>query len=94
MADVLQQISKSLRDERGEWAPGEYVLAIWRKGARPQSITDKGKSVGEFLSEPANQSGTWLIDYGQGGPPGPIHVRWNGSFWENGGYGGYRFDRT
>ena len=51
-------------------------------------------TVGEFLLDPANQSGTWLIDGGWGGPPGPIYVRWNGTFWEHGGYGGYRFDRT
>lgn len=89
MTDVLQHIHPSLQKERGEFTD-TFCLCIWRKGSTAGSI-EKGKSVGEFLSDPANQSGTWLIDGGWGGPPGPIHVRWNGSFWENGGYCGWRW---
>ncbi len=82
-------LSKSLLNERG--MPGIGV-AIWRKD-RSQDYLVK-TSVGEFLAKPENQSGTWLIDGGWGGPPGPIYVRWNGSDWENGGFGGHGFAKA
>lgn len=91
MSDILRQIHPSLRNERGECVD-TFILCIWRPGTTARSFA-KGQSVGEFLSNPANQSGTWLIDGGWGGPPGPIHVRWNGEFWENGGYCGHKFKR-
>lgn len=99
MADVLEQISESLRAERGmllrESGQERWHCAIWRKGNNREHGTYRsGMTVGEFLLDPANQSGTWLIDGGWGGPPGPIYVRWNGTAWEDGGFGGYRFDPT
>ena len=50
-------------------------------------------TVGEFLSNPVNQvvGKEWAIDGGWGGPPGPIVVRWNGEFFENGGFCGHEF---
>lgn len=46
-------------------------------------------TVGEFLSNPINQYGLWLIDGGWGGPPGPRAVRWDGTRWEDLGFRGY-----
>lgn len=93
--DVLREIHPSLRDERGMpcGPEREPLCSIWRRGQVGDSPTYRcGMSVGEFLSDPQNQSGTWLIDGGWGGPPGPIHVRWHESgYWENGGYCGRRF---
>ncbi len=88
MNDSLRNLPRDLTDERG----GSYgFVCIWR-GA---SDEDSGRtcSVGEFLAKPENQSGTWMIDGGWGGPPGPIHVRWDDTAkaWENGGYCGRNF---
>jgi hypothetical protein len=88
MNDALKNLSDNLIEEAG----GDFgFVLIWRSG-------DKGDcarkcTVGEFLSQPENQSGTWLIDGGWGGPPGPIHVRWNDAHqcWDNGGFCGHRF---
>jgi hypothetical protein len=80
-------LGETLSNERG--LP-DIALMIWRadKSAEHRITT----SVGEFLSRPENQSGTWLIDAGWGGPPGPIHVRWNGTDWDNGGFCGRLFE--
>jgi hypothetical protein len=65
-------------------------VCIWRPDkSEDHFVTDA--SVGEFLARPEHQSGTWLIDGGWGGPPGPIHVRWNGTDWDNGGFCGRGF---
>lgn len=87
MSDALREISFTLREERG-MGPG---VAIWPSG---EACGDHYHdcSVGEFLSDPINQHGTWCIDGGWGGPPGPIVVRWHkDGYWENGGYCGWRF---
>lgn len=81
MSDTIGHLPGNLRDERG--MPGSGV-AIWR----PDSSADvmwKG-TVGEFLSDPANQSGRWLIDGGWGGPPGALAVDWNGYEWRSMGF--------
>jgi hypothetical protein len=70
---------------------GEFgFVFIWREG---DSGGERTGTVGEWLSHPDNQSGTWMIDGGWGGPPGPIHVRWDelNSEWINGGYLGVKF---
>jgi len=82
---VLREISETLQAERGMGGG----VCIWRKDRSEDHFWPA--TVGEFLSNPARQSGTWLIDGGWGGPPGPIHVRWNGEYWENGGFCGGRF---
>lgn len=91
MNDPLRFLSPTLIAERGIAGNG---VAIWR----PDRCADVESSarqctVGEWLSMPENQSGTWLIDGGWGGPPGPIHVRWDEAqrCWENGGFCGHRF---
>jgi len=89
-SDIEEQIGKTLADEGG----GEYgFVCIWRIG--DNSNSSRECTVKEFLSRPDNQNGTWLIDGGWGGPPGPIHVRWNGELnkWENGGFCGNGFDK-
>lgn len=87
--DVLRKLSATLIGEKGMSPHG---VSIWRM---PPDGTDSSRhcTVGEFLSLPENQSGTWRIDGGWGGPPGPIHVRWNeiDLCWENGGYCGRNF---
>jgi len=77
---VLSKLPESLINESGG---GFGFVCIWRKGVYGSSA--RMMTVGKFLSLPENQSGIWLIDGGWGGPPGPIHVRWNGVEWEYGG---------
>ncbi|MDE2101666.1 MAG: hypothetical protein KGL39_30750, partial [Patescibacteria group bacterium] len=79
-------LGETLSNERG--MPGVGVC-IWRPDGTEDHCVQT--NVGEFLSRPENQSGTWLIDGGWGGPPGPIHVRWNGTDWDNGGFCGRGF---
>jgi len=94
MKTIAEQIGKSLADEKGG---GFGFVCIWRK--RGDSLDDGSEharktTVGEFLSKPENQKGLWFIDGGWGGPPGPIHVRWNNDIneWECGGYCGRLFE--
>lgn len=85
---VLREISETLQNEKGMPPHG---VAIWPRG-EPCGENYHTCSVGEFLSNAANQKGTWCIDGGWGGPPGPIVVRWNDQgYWENGGFCGHRF---
>jgi hypothetical protein len=86
--DCLRKLSHTLIKENGS---GFGSVCIFRNGDTGDS--ERRCTVGEFLSKPENQSGTWLIDGGWGGPPGPIHVRWNEAemCWENGGYCGRLF---
>lgn len=86
VADHLRHLPPKLIAEDGA---GFGFVCIWRKGDHGEDA--RHCTVGEFLSRPENQSGTWLIDGGWGGPPGPIYVRWDGSAWEFGGYGGRDF---
>jgi hypothetical protein len=93
--EIETQIGKVLANEKGGTLG---FVCIWRKANDPLDdglACDRKCSVWEFLSNPKNQKGTWLIDGGWGGPPGPIHVRWNDNKkeWENGGFCGWRFDR-
>jgi len=89
MNDPLRELPATLVSESGS---GFGFVCIWRY---PRDGTDSAKTctVGEWLSKPENQSGTWMIDGGWGGPPGPIHVRWSEEkqCWENGGYCGRLF---
>ena len=93
MRSISEQIGFTLANENGLG----IGVAIWRKSndalrhEEPKELVRT--TVGEFLSKPENQKGLWLIDGGWGGPPGPIHVRWNDKTqeWENGGFCGHRF---
>jgi hypothetical protein len=83
--NILREISQQLQAERGiggvSFVSGDGSEEHFFKG-----------SVAEFLLDPKNQHGLWRIDGGWGGPPGPIHVRWNEQgFWENGGFCGRGF---
>ena len=64
-------------------------VAIKRDGGDSNFVQE---SVGLFLSKEENQSGTWRIDGGWGGPPGPIVVKWDpdAKVWINGGFCGRR----
>ena len=86
---IEDQIGFTLANETGM---PDLGVCIWRKGEIAGNRLFKG-TVGEFLSKPENQSGTWLIDGGWGGPPGAIHVRFNEKtlLWENGGFCGVNF---
>lgn len=46
------------------------------------------ESVESFLSKPENFGGSWMIDGGWGGPPGPVVVRWDEAArcWDQLGY--------
>lgn len=74
----------SLKDEAGMPSVG---VAIWRRG---EVSTPREGTVGEFLERPDNQSGTWLIDGGWGGPPGPVEVDWIDGAWVDQGHLGVR----
>jgi len=89
MDNIKKQIGENLFKEDG----GEFgFVLLWREGS-DETIKWMG-TVGEFLDIKENQNGTWLIDGGWGGPPGPIHVRYNEttSEWEHGGFLGYNFN--
>lgn len=95
MKPIAQQIGETLANESGMGG-----VCIWRMNDDPLKETDEWKdealyigTVGEFLSKKKNQIGLWLVDGGWGGPPGPIHVRWNDETceWENGGFCGRLF---
>lgn len=95
MKTIEQQIGEALAKESGMGG-----VCIWRMKDDPLKETDEWKddrlyvgTVGEFLSKKENQIGLWLVDGGWGGPPGPIHVRWNDNVgeWENGGFCGRLF---
>lgn len=82
--DALRNLPKTLIDENG----GSFgYVCIWRS---PKDDDDYARkcSVGEFLSKKENQSGTWYIDGGWGGPPGPIRVDWDeqNQCWINKGF--------
>ena len=85
---IETQIGKTLANENGGRCG---FVCIWRKDQK--SNRDIKCYVWEWLGKAENQNGTWFIDGGWGGPPGPIHVRWNERTkeWENGGYCGERF---
>ena len=89
MSNPLRNLSPTLIGEDGG---GFGFVCIWRDGDHGDSA--RKCTVGEWLSRPENKSGTWLIDGGWGGPPGPIHVRWNEveQAWDNGGFCGHRFE--
>jgi hypothetical protein len=87
--DSCRNLSDTLRNERGMPPIG---VAIWRQGDRGDDVNYVTTTVEEFLSKPENQAGTWLIDGGWGGPPGPIHVDWDetAQAWINQGFCGHR----
>lgn len=67
---------------------GKYgFVCIWRM---PRDGSDEARrcTVGDFLNRPENASGSWYIDGGWGGPPGPIRVDWDDSkkAWVNRGF--------
>jgi hypothetical protein len=77
-------LSEELRNEDG----GLFrFVAIGRPG-QTDDCCRRGVNVEQFLSEPENFGGTWLIDGGWGGPPGPIRVDWlaSESRWQCRGY--------
>ena len=91
MIDRTCGLGESLFNERG----GAFgFVCIWRKGGSVDAR--RGMSAGEFLTRSENQSGTWLIDGGWGGPPGPIHVQWDeeSERWINGGHCGKNFGQN
>jgi hypothetical protein len=65
-------LPEELRNENG--GPFGFV-AIGRPGQNDDCYRH-GVAVEEFLSKPENFGGTWLIDGGWGGPPGPVRVDW------------------
>jgi len=72
MNDALNNLPKTLLDENGG---GFGFVCIWRAGQKEDSA--RKCTVGGFLSIEENQSGSWFIDGGWGGPPGPVMVRWD-----------------
>lgn len=65
---------------------GFGFVCIWRRGDNGESA--RRCTVGEFLSLPETRGGSWYIDGGWGGPPGPIRVDWDESVaaWRNRGF--------
>lgn len=86
-APPLCRLPGSLKDEAGMLGSG---VAIWRRG---EECTMWHATVGEFLDRPDTQGGTWLIDGGWGGPPGPLEVDWIDGVWINQGFLGERRGR-
>lgn len=87
--DVLRDLPETLVAERGFPLEGGRCVWIGRKGGAGQDENYRhGVTVGEFLSQPENQSGVWCVDGGWGGPPGPIHVAWVDGRWQSWGFCG------
>lgn len=81
MSNPLSELPELLVNENG----GSYgFVCIWRKGQKEDSA--RKCTVGDFLAKSENQSGSWYIDGGWGGPPGPIRVDWDGNKWVNAGF--------
>jgi len=76
---VLQRLPQALIEESG----AGFVCIT--RGDSTESWTWYS-TVGEFLSQPENMSGSWYIDGGWGGPPGPVRVDWDGEKWINKGF--------
>lgn len=94
MRTIEEQIGETLANEAGMggvciWRPRTGDPRDYKESSFRQGITVK-----DWLLDPKNQGGVWLIDGGWGGPPGPIHIRWNKQIqeWENGGFCGRLFD--
>jgi hypothetical protein len=83
--DPCRTLSDGLRNEDG----GEsWPVAIWRPGRIGNDCYRHEVTVEQFLGMPGNFGGTWLIDGGWGGPPGPVRVDWldSESRWQCRGY--------
>jgi hypothetical protein len=85
-ADPCRTLSDVLRNENG----GDHYgfVAISRPGQAGDGCYRYGVTVEQFLGMPENFGGTWLIDGGWGGPPGPVRVDWLSSElrWQCRGY--------
>lgn len=80
----LQNLPQNLIDEKG--MPGVGVAYKWLNGPKGGEVGYFQETVGEWLSRPENQGGTWLIDGGWGGPPGPLRVDWANGAWVSRGF--------
>ena len=69
--DPLRFLSKAQIEDRGL---GGHLF-VWRRGNTNGKAV--GVSLGEWLSRPANFGGEWLIEAGQGAPPGAFCVIWD-----------------
>lgn len=83
---AIQDIPKTLLNERG--VPGVGVSYKWLRQREGVEVGYFRETVGERLSKPESQSGTWYIDGGWGGPPGPVRLDWDesGKKWANRGF--------
>lgn len=81
--DPLRFLSKSRIEDRGL---GGYLF-VWRRGDADGARKAVGVSLGEWLSRPEHFGGQWLIEAGQGAPPGAFCVTWDNeqSAWRWGG---------
>ena len=77
-------LPEELRNESG----GLFGFVAIGRPEQDEDCCRHGVTVEEFLSKPENFGGTWLIDGGWGGPPGPIRVDWlnSQSRWQSRGY--------
>lgn len=69
---LTDNIPKQILEEKGMPSVG---VCFWREDRREPTKT--AKSVKEFLEDPANQKGFWLMDGGWGGPPGPVVLKYH-----------------
>lgn len=87
MSDQINSLGNLPDDLINENGGGFGFVLIWRHESKDSSA--RKCTVGEFLSRPENQIGTWLIDGGCGPPLGPIEVDWDDArkCWVNRGFG-------
>jgi hypothetical protein len=72
-SNPCRTLSQDLCSENG----GSFgLVAIFRPGQLGDSVYRRGVTVEQFLCQPENFGGSWLIDGGWGGPPGPVRVDW------------------
>ncbi len=81
---VCRLLPPTLARENGG---GYGFVCIWRM---PRDGSDSARrcNVAEFLSQQENRGGSWYIDGGWGGHPGPIRVDWDkeAQAWRNRGF--------
>lgn len=68
--DVCRNLKKIMTDSEGVGSAG---IACKRLGAKEDYHVC---NIGDFLRRPENQSGMWLIDAGNGTPPGAFTLVW------------------
>ena len=83
----LGKLSKSIRDDHDSEG-GVFLFREEQLGTIGGDKYHENCTLGELLVKRENQSGMWLVETGQGYPPGHYVVIWNDAegVWDAAGY--------